>query len=71
MNDLINNINGNIENIFNMDDLKLYMLIFIDDMALFPQKQDALQSRSNDLLLYCNTWKLKVNTTKIKVMIFE
>lgn len=71
MNDLINNINGNIENIFNMDDLKLYMLIFIDDMALFPQKPDALQSRSNDLLLYCNTWKLKVNTTKIKVMIFE
>ena len=31
----------------------------------------ALQSLLNDLHTYCNTWGLKVNTSKTKIMIFE
>lgn len=71
VNDLINNINRNIEGLFSLNDLQLYMLLFADDTALFAHTPEALQSMLNDLQMYCQTWSLKVNTAKTKIMIFE
>jgi hypothetical protein len=42
-----------------------------DDTALFVNIPDALQSMLNDLNSLCQTWNLKVNTAKTKIMIFE
>lgn len=71
INDLINCINHNIEGIFTLEEIKIFVLLFADDAALFAHEPEALQSMLNDLSDYCHTWGLKVNTSKTKVMIFE
>ena len=57
--------------IISLDDVKLFILLFADDAVLFAHTPEALQSLLNDLHRYCNIWKLKVNTGKTKIMMFE
>jgi hypothetical protein len=71
INDIMSNINSNIDGIFTINELKLYILLFADDAVLFAHTPQALQSMLNDLQNYCDAWGLKVNTKKTKVMIFE
>jgi hypothetical protein len=49
VNDIIHNINWNIDGIFTVHDLKLFMLLFADDIALFANTSDALLSMLNYL----------------------
>jgi hypothetical protein len=67
----MSNINSNIDGIFTINELKLYILLFADDTVLFAHTSQALQSMLNDLQNYCDTWGLKVNTKKTKIMVFE
>ena len=39
-------------------------------MVLVPDNYDHMQHLINVLDVYCNTWKLTVNCTKTKVLIF-
>ena len=71
INDLIENINADLENIFNLDELRLFMILYADDAVVFSKSKETLQSLLNDIELYCGTWGLKINTRKTKVMIFE
>ena len=71
INDILTNINSNIDGIFTLNEMKIFLLLFADDAVLFAQTPAALQSMLNDLEQYCNTWGLKINTNKTKVMIFE
>lgn len=71
INDIIHNINSNIDGIVNVDDIQLFMILFADDAALFAETPEALQSMLNDLYSYCQTWNLKVNINKTKIIIFE
>ena len=71
INDLEKNINSDIDNIFTLNELKLFILLYADDSVIFALSPESLQSMLNDVQLYCNTWGLKVNTTKTKIMIFE
>ena len=71
INDILTNINSNIDGIFTINEMKIFLLLFADDAVLFAQTPTALQSMLNDLEQYCNTWGLKINTNKTKVMIFE
>ena len=54
-----------------LNELKLFILLYADDSVIFALSPESLQSMLNDVQLYCNTWGLKVNTTKTKIMIFE
>ena len=62
---------SDIDDLFTIDDLKVFLLLFADDAALFTHSPQALQSLLNDLHMYCSTWNLTVNTNKTKIMIFE
>ena len=51
--------------------LKLFLLLYADDIIIFAEDKDNLQHSLNILEQYCSTWKLKVNTNKTKVMVFR
>ena len=71
VNDIVSSFNENIEGLFELNDMKLFILLFADDAILFAQTPEALQSLLNDLSTYCDTWGLKINRNKTKIMIFE
>ena len=51
--------------------IKLFLLLYADDRTLFSDSTDGLQEGFNILSEYCDRWKLKVNLSKTKVMIFR
>lgn len=69
--DIIQNINTDIDDIFSLNEQKLFLILYADDQVLFAMSPESLQSMLNDVVVYCNTWGLKINTSKTKVMIFE
>lgn len=71
VNDIIENINTNIDGIFTIDEIKLFLLLYADDQVLFATSPLSVQSMLTDIENYCNTWGLKINTDKTKVLIFE
>lgn len=78
LNDLINYLtsNGNrgvqieyvTETLINI--LCIVVLLFADDTVLISRTAEDLQKCLNDFQNYCQTWKLKINTGKTKVMVF-
>ena len=71
VNDIVENINVDIQNIFTINDLKLFLILLTDDQVLFATSPETLQSLLSDLETYCQLWGLKINTNKTKAMIFE
>lgn len=51
--------------------LKLFVLLYADDLILFAKSAEGLQNSLNILDSYCDRWKLVVNTQKTKIMIFR
>ena len=51
--------------------LKLYLLLYADDTAIFAESKEELQMALNAMCAYCDIWKLKVNVAKTKVVIFS
>jgi len=52
--------------------LKLFLLLYADDIVIFSETQEGLQEGLNVLSKYCEKWKLVVNVNKTtKVMVFE
>jgi len=51
----------------NLNTLKIFLILYVDDIVLF----DDLQHNLNVLREYCQKWKLTVNTMKTKVMFFR
>ena len=71
VNDISVNINTNLEDIVSLDELKLFLILFVDDQVVFAKSPDTLQSLLNDIENYCQFWDLKINTDKTKAMNFE
>ena len=71
VNDIIDNINTNLQDIFTINELKLFLILFADDQVLFATSPETLQSLLTDLENYCQLFGLKINTNKTKAMIFE
>ena len=71
INDITLNINSNIDSIFTIDELQIYLLLYADDAVVFVKSPEKLQSILKDVEAYCTTWGLKINTSKTKAMIFE
>ena len=51
--------------------IKLFLLLYADDMTIFSEIVEGLQESLNVLESYCSRWKLTVNTDKTKVMVFR
>ena len=71
INDIKQNINSDLDGIFNINDIKLFILLYADDQVVFAKSPESLQRMLLDIENYCTTWGLKINTSKTKVMIFE
>ena len=53
-----------------IDTFKLFMLLYADDIVIFANSAEQLQESLNMLSDYCRRWKLTVNVSKTKVMVF-
>lgn len=51
--------------------LKVFLLLYADDIIIFSPDENGLQKGLDVLHGYCLRWKLKVNTNKTKIMIFR
>ena len=51
--------------------IKVFILLYADDIVIFSYSAEDLQNDLNYLELYCKRWKLKVNTSKTKIMEFR
>ena len=54
-----------------LDTLKLFVLLFADDLVLFAETVIELQRMINRLAVYCDMWHIKVNAFKTKVIVFR
>lgn len=51
--------------------LKLWVILYADDTVLMSDNKDDLQHALNMFNNYCLKWKLRVNTSKTKIVIFS
>ena len=70
---MVNNVGGitaeaNAEHIYSY--LKIFILLFADDTVLFSHNKVDLQNMLNAFETYCDDWKLTVNISKTKILIF-
>ena len=61
INDIIQNVNSDFDNIFTIDELQIFILLYADDAVVFARSPEVLQSILNDIESYCTTWGLKIN----------
>ena len=54
-----------------VDMFKILILLYADDIVLFSNSHENLQEGLDFLSNYCKRWKLKINVSKTKVMIFR
>ena len=71
LNYILNDINCNIEDIYCIDDIQLFLSLFADDTFVFAHAQDptSLQSFLNNFEHYCNEWQFRLNAQKTKIKI--
>ena len=50
---------------------KLNSLFYADDLIILSRSKLGLQNCLNKLSSYCNTWMLKINSKKTKIMVFQ
>ena len=51
--------------------LKLFILLYADDTVLFSESLEDLQLQLNLFYDYCSAWRLKVNISKTKAIVFS
>ena len=71
INDIVQNIKADSNDIFTVDGMQLFLLLYCDDAVVFAKSPEVLQSMLYDIETYCTQWGLKINTKKTKAMIFE
>ena len=54
-----------------VDMFKMFLLLYADDIVLFANSASELQDGLDLMSDYCKRWKLKINISKTKVMIFR
>ena len=52
-------------------DLNLFLLMYVDSLAIFSETVVGLQTQLNSLEVYCKEWSLKINVHKTKIVIFR
>ena len=66
----LSSISEEIENEMNIY-IKLFALLYADDTVLFAESAESLHSQLNTFSEYCKLWKLSVNSSKTKIIIFS
>ena len=51
--------------------VKFLLLLYADDVVIFAESANALQSEINNLYIYCKRWKLQINTSKSYIIVFS
>ena len=51
--------------------IQLFILLYADDTVIFAESPDKMQISLNNFQEYCKLWKLDVNVSKTKVMVFS
>ena len=54
-----------------IDTIKVFLLLYADNITIFAETAEGLQEGLNLLSNYCTRWKLILNTDKTKVMVFR
>lgn len=67
LNDLHDCLGGGL----NIDEIKIRLLMYADDIVILAEEPKVLQSMINNLASYCNMWGMEVNQMKSEVMIFR
>jgi hypothetical protein len=49
--------------------MKLFIILYADDTVLMTESSSNLQTLLDKFYLYCDTWKIKVNVDKTKIVI--
>ena len=52
-------------------DVKFLLLLYADDVVIFSDTPEGLQSQINKLFVYCQRWKLSLNTKKSQIIVFK
>ena len=55
----------------NIGMLKMFLILYADDIVIFAASAQELQNNLNLLSEYCHRNRLKVNTSKTKIMVFR
>ena len=71
INDINQNINSDLDGIFIINTINVFLLLYADDQVVFAKSPESLQRMLTDIENNCNTWGLKINTSKTKIMVFE
>ena len=71
INDLTQVLNDNATHPVCIGDTTLNILLYADDIVLISESKSGLQCCLNILSDYCTSWKLHVNTSKSKILIFN
>ena len=50
--------------------LKVFLLLYADDTVIFSKTAKGLQNALNMFEKYCELWKLTVNISKTKIVVF-
>ena len=51
--------------------MKLFIILYADDTVIMAESPDQLQHALNKFKKYCETWKMRVNIDKTKILIFS
>ena len=71
LNDLENEFSMKGASGIDLDMLKIFLLMYADDIVILAESAEGLQKGLNILQEYCLKWKLTVNTLKTKCLIFR
>jgi hypothetical protein len=71
INNLVDDLNKDNTDPVVIGDTSMNILLYADDIVLLSQSKEGLQNSLNLLHDFCYTWKLKVNTDKSKIMVFN
>ena len=52
-------------------DVKFLLLLYADDVVIFSNTPEGLQSQIDKLFVYCQRWKLSLNTKKSQIIVFK
>ena len=51
--------------------LKLFLLLYADETVIFAESTEELQTILIFFLKYCSEWKLSINVSKTKIVVFS
>jgi len=51
--------------------LKLFILLYADETVIFAESAEELQTALNIFEKYCSEWKLSINVSKTKIVVFS